>query len=358
MKNIYFTLGPSKLFSGVDKDINQALKEEIASSFHRSPKIQNIFKETIEGLKQLLNIPSDYQIFFLSSATECMERILQNCVKENSFHFVNGAFSDRFYQTAKELGKTPKCIEVEPGSSFDFKNIKIPAKTELVCFTQNETSSGVAIDPKDIGQFKKRYPSMLTAVDIVSSAPVVDLDYSLLDLAFFSIQKGFGLPAGMAVLIVSPAAITKAKKLESQGLSIGSYHNFINLEEYSQVYQTIETPNVLAIYLLNKVVKKMLAIGIEKIRAQTLEKAKTIYDFFEQKKGFKSFVRDKNSRSQTIIIIETEGNSLEIVDQLREQGIFINSGYKEFKQHQIRIANFPAHSLANVKRLLKNLSSY
>ena len=69
------------------------------------------------------------------------------------------------------------------------------------------------IPAENIHKVAKQYPDKLIAVDAVSSAPYGDLDYRLLDIVFFSVQKLFGLPAGLGILIVSPRAIEKSEQL-------------------------------------------------------------------------------------------------------------------------------------------------
>ncbi|MEO8448105.1 MAG: aminotransferase class V-fold PLP-dependent enzyme, partial [bacterium] len=229
MEKVFFTPGPTQLYPEVRTFINQALDDNILSLNHRSKEFTEIFRSTCDSLRLLLNIPSDFHIFFLSSATECMDRIIQNVVEKNSFHFVNGAFAERFYKTAVELNKNAVKAEVNYGDGFKFDETKISNDPELIAFTQNETSTGVALNPDDIYRIKEQFPDAIVAVDIVTSAPYVDLDYTKIDCAFFSVQKGFGMPAGLGVLIVNDKCIEKAKSLKQRNISIGSYHNFLAL---------------------------------------------------------------------------------------------------------------------------------
>lgn len=355
MKNIYFTPGPSQMFPGVAKYIKGALTSEIPSISHRGKTYQELFATTTEMLKKLLNIPKDYEVFYLSSATEAMERIIENCVKTQSYHFVNGAFSKRFYDTALELKKNPTKYEAEDGKGFTFQKVKIPKNTELICFTHNETSTGVMIDPQDMYAIKKNNPDALIAVDIVSSVPYVTLDYSLLDCVFFSVQKGFGLPAGLGVVIVNPRTIAKANKLANNNDNIGSYHNFPTLSKFAKKNQTPETPNVLGMYLLNRVLQVMLKTGINKIRKQTEQRAKLLYTFFEKNKDYTIFVENKSLRSQTVIVIDVKNGSTTLIKKLKEKGIVVGTGYGSHKDTQIRIGNFPAITTRDVKKLLRNI---
>ncbi|MFZ1320051.1 MAG: aminotransferase class V-fold PLP-dependent enzyme [Ignavibacteria bacterium] len=355
MNKIYFTPGPTELYPNAKNDLSEALDKKIFSINHRSFEFMEIFKNTVSSLKTLMNIPEDFHIFFLSSATECMDRIIQNCSEKNTYHFVNGAFADRFYKTAIELGRNAVKAEVDYGCSFNFKEIKIDNDPEVICITQNETSTGVAIDVQDIYDLKTKYPDSIIAVDIVTSAPYVNIDFNKIDCAFFSVQKGFGLPAGLGVLILNDRCLQKAEKLKSEEKSIGSYHNFISLFENAVKYQTSETPNVPGIYLLGKVCEQMNAQGISEIRKGTEDKANLLYDFFDSHRSFTPFVKDPSDRSKTIIVIEAGNRQEEVKKLLSDNGIIVGSGYGKFKTEQIRIANFPMHKKDDVLKIINTL---
>lgn len=354
MKKIYFTPGPTQLNPAVASYIKSALDDDVFSISHRSARFKDIFKQTTVNLRALLNIPDDFHIFFISSATEAMERIIENCVEQRSTHLVNGAFSERFYQIASDLRKTPHKIEVASGNGFS-ADVQIDRDSELICITQNETSTGVSL-PSDITTtLKSRHPDKLIAVDIVSSVPYVAPDYSTLDCAFFSVQKGFGLPAGLGVIILNDRCIQKAISLQKSGFNIGSYHNFPALLQQAAKHQTPETPNVPGIYMLGKVCENYLHTGITNIRNLTERKATMLYNFFDTHPNYTSFVSEKLFRSPTIVVAETVAGSASVITKLADHGYIIGSGYGQFKQTHIRIANFPMHSIEDLERVLHYL---
>lgn len=355
MKNIFFTAGPSQIYPTVPKHINKAIKTDILSLSHRSAAFQEMFKSAQDSLRKLLNIPKENHIFFIASANEGWERIIENTVEKQSFHFVNGAFGKRLYQISSELKKTPLAMEVADGEGFNFADVKIPEDTELVCLTHNESSTGVMLPIDEIHTLKRRYPDVLFALDTVSSIPYVDIDYSLIDCVYFSVQKGFGLPAGLGVLIITPAAMEKAVKLQNKGLNIGSYHSFPELLKYEQKFQAPETPNVLNIYLLGKVTDDLLKIGIQKIRKQTETKAGLLNKFIEKNEKYKFFVPFEQNRSKTVFTVKTPNNSAETIAKLKKHGLVVGKGYGKYKEEYIRISNFPAHTLKNVKKLIQYL---
>ncbi|MBL7128640.1 MAG: alanine--glyoxylate aminotransferase family protein [Ignavibacteria bacterium] len=357
MRKIYFTTGPTELNPEIKSFIAEAIENDICSINHRSVEFVDICKDTVKSLKALLNIPDNYHVFFLASATECMDKIITNCVETSSLHFVNGAFAERFYKIALELNKKAQNIEIPYGESFKFKKLKLKEAPELICITHNETSTGVTIDSNEIYKLKKGFPETLIAVDIVTSVPYYNLNFSKFDCAFFSVQKGFGLPPGLAILIVNDKCIEKVQYLKNNKINIGSYHNFISLYENSLKNQTTETPNTLGIFLLGKVCEYLINYNIELVRQETEVKSEMIYNFFEMSDLGTPFIRNVKDRSKTVIVIDLNEKQNEIIKLLEENGIIVSTGYRNYKNTQIRIANFPQHKTEDVKRMLEILST-
>jgi phosphoserine aminotransferase len=352
MKNIYFTVGPSQIYPTVEDHLKQAVATDILSLSHRGPAFQEMYRHVEELLKELLNIPEDYVIFFLGSSIEAMERIIQNTVEKTSFHFVDGAFSQKAASIAEELQKNVLKIIAPEASEYDFDGLDIPEKAELIFITENDTSTGLIFPHKEIIALKKRYPEKLIAVDLVSSAPFSSLDISSVDMAFFSGQKGFGIPAGLSIVVVSPQAMNKAAKLKAKGINIGSYHSFLSLFESRKKWMTPETPNVLAIYLLEKVLEDMKAKSIAGIRSEITAKADMIYSFFATTDTIKPFISDPLYQSPSTLVLSVKGGSRELREKLKRNGIIVGSGYGVNKDKHIRIANFPAHSIHDVEALI------
>lgn len=353
MKKVYFTVGPSQVYPTFNKHIQNATEDNVPSLSHRGKEFKKLFQDTTDNLKKLLNIPSNYQIFFVSSALESMERIIQGCVQNYSFHLISGSFGRAWANYASQLGKKVTTVEVETTFDKEIADLEIPKKAEIICITQNDTSTGFWIPPEQIYQLKKNYPEKLIASDIVSSVPFVDIDYKYVDITFFSVQKGFGLPAGLAIIIVSPKTLQKTGTLVKKGVTVGSYHSLNNLSQKAQDFQTPETPNVLNIYLLNMVIKDMLRTGLDKIRKEIDLKAKLMYDFFDSHRIYQPFIKNPQFRSSTTLVIDVKGESEKVRDKLSKKGFLVGAGYGDNKDNQIRIANFPSHTIKNVHQMLK-----
>jgi phosphoserine aminotransferase len=353
---INFTPGPSQLYFTVEDHVRTAFREGIPSISHRSKQYEAIYKKAVDGLRALLGLPDNYHVLFTGSANEIWERIIQNLVEERSLHFVNGSFSKRFFEIAQLLNKKPEKIEVAMGQGFDSKVI-VPAGIELLGVTHNETSSGVSLPLEFIYSLRKQHPDTLIAVDAVSSLPFPDIDYTKVDSVFFSVQKGFGLPAGLGVWLVNDRCIAKAEQLLSKGISIGSFHSIPSLYTHAIKNQNPETPNVLGIYLLAQVVDDMVRRGITTIRKETEYKSAILYQALESHGAIKPFVQDKTFRSQTVIVADCGEHTEKITKLLQQNGMQPGDGYGSFKKTQLRFANFPTHSKEQYELLVDTLAA-
>lgn len=356
MLHTNFTPGPSQLYFTVADHVKSALKEGISSISHRSGQFEKIYREASEGLKQLLGIPDEFYILFTASATEIWERSIQNLVSENSYHFVNGAFSKKCFEIAVQLNKHPEKVEVNDGRAFPADDVSHDA--ELIALTHNETSTGVSLPMDFIHNFRHKYPNALISVDAVSSLPYPVFDFSKIDSLYFSVQKAFGLPAGLGVWIVNQKCVDKSDRLLAHGKSIGSYHSLPSLVSMAKKFQTPETPNVLGIYLLAKVVADFNRRGINIIRKETEYKSAILYQALSQHQLIEPFVIDKNIQSKTVIVAACGEHTKRLSDYLHEKGIIAGDGYGAFRKSQLRFANFPAHSKEQYELLADSIVAF
>lgn len=359
MNPAYFTVGPSQLHPKFNEFFAKAMAENTASTSHRGARFAQLFDDLDKNLKTLLNIPTEYSIFYAGSATEFMERIVQNCSTQKTLHFVDGSFSKKFSEISKENGRTNTEVLTRNDGTFSAEDAPTDYDPELICLTHNETSNGTMLSSSFLKSVHNKFPNSLIALDIVSSAPVCDVDFSKIDCAFLSIQKGFGLPAGLGMIFVSPRALQKAKEIEKDNKQYtGSHHSFKNFADYAAKKQTSETPNVLAMYLLNEVCLDYINYGIEKLKDETKIKAELIYKAIEKSNSLTPLTKNINTRSETIIVAETKNGSKNIVEKLAENGFVVSLGYGDKKDTQIRIGNFPSHSKEQVEKLSELLALF
>ncbi|MEP1032152.1 aminotransferase class V-fold PLP-dependent enzyme [Ekhidna sp.] len=344
---IYFTPGPAQLFYTFEEHLKKALFHDIPSISHRSADFIKVVQETTESLRELLELPDGYNIYFLNSANEAWDRIVQNLVDNSSHHFANGAFSQKFYDFAREHRKSSTLTRVNDGAKFTEWNV--PDGAELIGVTKNETSVGYSFLEEELENLRNRYPKKLIALDVVSATPSLPINFKNVDTAYFSTQKAFGMPSGLGVWIVNErcheVALERAKLV-----SLGSYRALPNLKKFGDKYQTPETPNMLYIYILGRVVKDILQAGVQRMRNDTTYKAAILNQMIETHPYLDHFVESKEHRSKTTIVAKSS-MSREILNFFQKKGLILGSGYGVHKENHIRIANFPTHSKESIEML-------
>jgi len=338
----HFTVGPTQLHSLVPEALRRAVTEGLPSWSHRSGTVRKEVARTVEALGALLSIPDGYRVLFLGSATEAMERLVEGAVERRSFHLVNGAFARRFRGVARNLGRETRALEVPDGEGYPLETLTLPADVELAAFTQNETSTGAALDPMGIAGVARRYPEVLTAVDVVTAAPTAPLELAAVDAAFFSVQKLFGLPPGLGVLVVSPRLLERSRELQGRGVSVGGYQTLPAMAEAAGRNETVVTPNTLGIHLLGRVAEHYLERGRGVLRLEGEDSARTLRAAAAAA-GWADFPRRPEDRSATVLVFRVPGGSPPARERLAAAGYAVSSGYGERKEELLRIASFPVH---------------
>ncbi len=326
-----FYPGPSKVYPQVATYLQDAYESGILSVNHRSIEAMEMVKETYRLLHEKLEIPSDYSIAFVSSATECWEIIAQSLTQKQSLHAYNGAFGQKWAEYAEKLG-----IEVLH-QSFDLnKECELNQDAEVICLTQNETSNGTQIRNSTL-QYIRKQNTGLIALDATSSMAGVSFDWNLGDVWFASVQKCFGLPAGLGVMIYSPRALKRAEELNERN----HYNSLLFIHENAAKFQTHYTPNVLNIYLLKRILEQIPVLS--EVAKHLEERAQMMTQFLTQETSWKVLAENSLIQSDTVLAISGD---LEMIKQVKANakfhGITLGNGYGKWKDTTFRIANFPA----------------
>lgn len=349
---ISFYPGPSRIYDDVPEYVKDAYTKGILSMSHRSPEFVELSKKTISLLKDRLNIPKNFTVFFTSSATECWEIIAQSLIIKKSTHVYNGAFGEKWFGYTKRL--RPNC----QSHKFAIDQLLNPKKlifktSEVICITQNETSNGTQVTREVIKSIKENNPKVLIAVDATSSMAGIVLDFKSADIWFASIQKCFGLPSGLGIMVCSPVAIVRIKQISEKK----HYNSLTFMNEMMEKWQTPFTPNVLGIYLLKCVLKKMKNISVVDEKIKTRQKKWK--RFFKDSVNLQLLTENLLVMSSTVIAVK--GNPTLIKKIKRESkasGLLLGEGYGDLRESTFRIANFPALKKKEIAKLMRFLLPY
>ena len=347
-----FYPGPSKVYPQVPRYVQEAYDAGVLSINHRSPEFVEISARTIGLVKEKLRVPDEYTVFYASSATECWEIISQSLVSQTSYHVYNGAFGEKWFRYAQQLQPQAKGYAFDRQQPLKLEAMRPPKEAEVICLTQNETSNGTAVAPGLLTGVRAKFQDTLIAVDATSSLAGIELPIDQADVWYASVQKCFGLPAGMAVLVCSPRALEHAQRIGENR----HYNSLLYMQEQMEGWQTTHTPNVLNIYLLMRTLEARA--GIQEVDRQTKKRFAAWICFLSGLATVKLLIDDDALRSQTVIPI---ASNLETISRLRSQakeaGITLGKGYGNLKPTTLRIANFPAiedHEIDQLKDFLQS----
>jgi phosphoserine aminotransferase len=319
---------------------------------HRSEEFVAISKKTISLLKQKLNIPKNYTVFFTSSATECWEIIAQSWVTDKSYHLYNGAFGQKWFDYTRKIKPSAAAMVFEREAALDPTKLLFEGSDSVICITQNETSNGTQVDNAIIKRIKKNNPHHLLAIDATSSMAGIVLDFKSADIWYASVQKCFGLPAGMGIMICSPEAIARAQIINNNQY----YNSVVFMDAMMKKWQTPFTPNVLAIYLLMRVMEK--AKAIREVHQQMVSRYNEWISFIQKNKSLTHLIKNKSVRSYTVLPIESTPESVrKIKKNAKKKGFLLGEGYGDLNATTFRIANFPAIKNTEINQLKRFFSS-
>lgn len=346
---ISFYPGPSRVYDAIPQYVKDAHAQGVLSMNHRSAEFMALMKKTVTLLKRKLNIPKDYTIFFTASATECWEIIAQCYITNKSFHVYNGAFGQKWFEYTHKLNSKAVALPFGRETVLNPTEGVFEGAENILCITQNETSNGTQISNTILQSIRKKNPDHLIAVDATSSMAGIKLDFKSGDIWFASVQKCFGLPAGLGIMICSPRAIERAHMLNHTA----HYNNIVLMTAMMRNWQTSYTPNVLGIYLLMRVLEKVKSIS--EIHALSVNRYKAWITVLQQA-SLTHLIKNTAVHSFTVLPIQADEKILvRLKRTARANGFLLGDGYGVLKASTIRIANFPALKETEVKTLMKLL---
>ena len=344
-QSITFYPGPSKLYPQVEQFLVDAFQSGILSQNHRSSAFMALLEKCIYLTKQKLNIPQEYQVYFVSSATECWEIAAQSLLFDRSIFFYNGDFGKKWFQNSLKIGDG-EIIGRPFGIQEPITNQLLDFGFDTLCMVHNETSNGTAIEPVSMQLMRDYYDDAIICVDATSSMAGVELDWKLADYWFASVQKCFGLPAGMAMIIASPRCIERVNEKGDDG----HYNSLGLIDANFSKFQTHHTPNILDIYLLTRLMEVLP--HIHEIDKKINNRYKDFSKFIATQEKFKFLIENPELRSKTVFTLTGEEETIKQFKQKAlENGIIIGNGYGNWKNSTFRIANFPAITDIELEKL-------
>jgi alanine-glyoxylate transaminase/serine-glyoxylate transaminase/serine-pyruvate transaminase len=242
---------------------------------HRSSLFADMLHPALNGVKRVLKSETAEIFIFPSTGTGGWETALTNTLSAGDTVLAarNGMFSHRWIDMCQRHGLDVQIVETPWGAGLpadryeEILTADTSHKIKVVLATHNETATGVKSDIAAVRRAldAAKHPAMLF-VDGVSSIASMDfrMDEWGVDIAVTGSQKGFMLPAGLAIIGFSPKAMTA---LETAKLP----RTFFDVRDMTKGYANNAYPYTPAVGMLNGLKASIAMIedeGLENVFAR------------------------------------------------------------------------------------------
>jgi phosphoserine aminotransferase len=349
-KDKRFGSGPSKVRLEALESLYKTGTSFMGTS-HRQPGVKNVIAEIKTGLKELFNLPDDYEILLGNGGATAFWDAASFClIEKKSQHLVFGEFSSKFAEVVKNAPHLdePEIIASPYGTHPDFKAAD---NIDFYALTENETSTGVYME---VIRPKGALANALVAVDATSSAGAIAVDPKQFDVYYFSPQKCFSSDGGLFLAIVSPLAIQRINTITSSRWCPAFLDLKIALDN-SRQNQTYNTPALATLWLLKDQINWILQNGgLNWAFQRVKQSSEIIYTWAENSEFAEPFVKNASERSPVVTTIDfiDPVDAKQIALILRTNGILDVEPYRKLGRNQLRIAVFPSVDPEDVSLLL------
>lgn len=242
---------------------------------HRSPLFGKILHPARKAVQTILKSDSAEVFIFPASGTGGWETALTNTLSEGDSVLVarNGMFSHRWIDMCQRFGLNVQIVDVPWGKGIpadryeEILTADTGHKIKAVLATHNETATGVKSNIAAVRDAidAAGHPALLF-VDGVSSIGSMDFQFDAwkIDVAVTGSQKGFMLPAGLAIVGFSAKAMAATE-------TAGLHRTFFDVHDMAKGYANNAYPYTPAVGLmngLNESCKMLLDEGIENVFAR------------------------------------------------------------------------------------------
>jgi len=330
---------------------------------HRSDEFEALFAKCEAQLQQLFETAARVYIV-AASGSGLQEAAIRNLVSHRVVCFVNGAFSQRWYDVARSCDKAairvdvPWNTAVKPAQVVDALQAALAeGPVEALTVVHNETSTGVMNPVGEIAAAVRRIsPETLVLVDAVSSFGGVRIpaDAWNIDVLLTSSQKALALPPGLAFCSVSDRSLARAATVKGRGW----YFDFLTLEKALQKSTTPATPAISLMRSLGVQLDRIFAEGVEARYARHARLAERTRRWAVEN-GF-ALMAETGYASQTVTTIaNTRDISVKALNAaLARHQMEISNGYGDYKDKAFRIAHMGEVRDSDLDRLFAAMEAF
>lgn len=307
---------------------------------HRSAAYQEIFDHTVSLLRELMDIPAEYEVLLLQGgATGQFAAVPLNLLSGVACYVDSGHFAHSAWIQAQKYGDA-RCATSTREESYR----RVPRREEICCdpgadylyITTNNTIYGT------------RMPELPACGDIPlvadMSSNILSQPYDVrrFGVIFAGAQKNIG-PAGLTVVIVRRDLLGHARR---------ETPSVLDWTVMAEKGSMLNTPPTYAIYMAGLCLEWLRDQGgVAAIYRRNREKAALLYDYLDQSRLFYG-IAEKDSRSLMNVTFRTGDEALDaqFVKEAAQAGLCSLKGHRVAGGMRASIYN--AMPVAGVEKLV------
>jgi aspartate aminotransferase-like enzyme len=343
LRKVLFIPGPTE----VDPDILSELSKPVMA--HYGSDWGEIYLQTCEDAKKIFKTKSAVTIVPLPG-TAAMEMSVPNILEKDGdkvINISNGFFGDAQGNMLRYCGAEVLDVKCGDGERIDLEEVKkyldLNRDTKAIYVVQNDTSTGILNDVKEIGRIARKHDKLLV-VDAISSFGGIELDFDGwgIDYAVGYASKCLSSVNGVCPIAMSERFIEFASRRKN---SIRSY--FYNIPFYlreSEDWAPIGHPHPTSvpttiIRALHMAQKKALEEGLEE-RYRRHSLVGRAYREAIRALNLETLPREEDASPVLTAVKVPEGMSHKISSLLLERfGLMIGEGLAGLEEKLIRIGH-------------------
>lgn len=340
-----FGCGPAKVRPA---QVEALAASRLLGTSHRQAPVRGLVASVRSRIADLLSAPDGYEVVLGNGgSTAFWDAAAFGLVERRSHHLAFGEFGAKFAKatTAAPWLEAPSVASAPAGSRPVLEHVD---GVDVVAYPHNETSTGV-MHPV------VRASEGLTVVDATSAAGGIDLDASASDVYYFAPQKNLGSDGGLWLALVSPAAIERIESIAASDRYVPESLSLKQALDNSRLEQTLNTPAIATLVLLDEQLGWMLEQGgLPAMAARTRRSSDALYAWAEARGDAQPFVADPEHRSQVVVTIDFDEtvDATAVTKALRANGIVDTEPYRKLGRNQIRVATFAGIEPSDVEALI------
>lgn len=324
MKKHNFYAGPSILPQYTIEKSIEGIRDfagtglSILEISHRSKEFVACMNDTIGMFRELLDIPSGYQVLFLGGGASLQFAMVPfNLLEKKAAYLNTGEWASKALKEAKNFGEA---VEVASSKEklFNYipKDYTVPEDADYFHITTNNTIYGTELR-KDIDC---KVPLVADMSSDIFSRPV---DVSKYAVIYGGAQKNLA-PAGVAFVIVKESVLGKVTR---------PIPSMLDYRVHIKGESMFNTPPVFAVFAANQTLNWLKQQGgVAAMEKKNLQKAKILYDEIDRNRLFMPTIPDPADRSimNICFVMKPEYKELEkgFSDFAKTKGILGIEGHR------------------------------